>query len=497
MDLTRRKMITSMAGAGAALALPALSLGPRPALGQTGVRPDRPNIILIVVDTLRRDHVGIYGNPWIQTPAFDQLGRQSVRFTRSVPEAMPTIPARRAVHTGMRTFPFRNWDRRKGNFTGVWGWQHIPEDQPTLAEQLVNAGYETILVTDIPHQFTASMNFSRGFNVVQWIRGQEGDRYRPYWQVPYSDLEQFQYRDASGEAMTSKNKEIHLANELRQYLANIEGRTSEDEHFAAKVFRTAAEQLEGIPRERPFFITVDSFDPHEPWDAPRRYSDAYFDGDWDEPEPVSPRYGSSDYLTDRQLKRMRALYAGEVTMTDTWLGHFMQRLHDMALLDDTVILFTSDHGMALGEHGAVGKPSFALWPEMTDVPYFLRHPNGTGAGTERDEFASTHDLAPTILSLAGLEPSVEPEGADLTPFLAGAAALSRPHFTSGLNDYVWASNREHALIARNDGTDAKLYDLTADPLMMDDIAADRPDLVRAMYELVLSDAGGMPLPQYG
>lgn len=498
MSLSRRTLLRSASLAAGALALPGVARAQsslRITRSRTARRPDKPNIIVVVIDTLRRDHVGIYGNSWIKTPALDQFGAQSLRFTRGTPEAMPTIPARRAIHSGMRTFPFRNWEKRAGNGAPVWGWQHIPDDQPTMAEQLRDGGYETLLVSDVPHQFIAGMNFSRAFNVVDWIRGQEGDLYRPVWSVPPDAVRRFATRGRTGEELTTKFSDQLLANELRQYLANTRGRRGEDDYFAARVFRSAAELLEGVPSEKPFFLVVDSFDPHEPWDAPRRYADAYDDPGYDEPEPVSPKYGSSDYLTERQLQRMRALYAGELTMTDNWLAYFMDRLHEMRLLDDTIIILTSDHGMALGEHGAVGKPVFALWSEMTDTPFFIRHPNGTGAGEARDDFASTHDILPTVLSFAGIDPARQTDGSDLSPHLDGRGA-GREHFTSGLNEYVWVCDRRYTLICRNDGVDAKLYDMVADPAQLTDIAGQRPLDVKRLFDLAIADGGGEPLPSY-
>ena len=81
-----------------------------------------PNVILVIIDTLRRDHVGAYGNPWIQTPNLDALAEESLLFTRAHPEAMPTLPARRAIHTGMRTWPTR---------PPSYGWKSIPAGQTT------------------------------------------------------------------------------------------------------------------------------------------------------------------------------------------------------------------------------------------------------------------------------------------------------------------------------------------------------------------------------
>ncbi len=475
--------------------LPAAAETVGPAIVQTPGGPDRPNIVVVVIDTLRRDHVRSYGAAGMHTPNLDALAAESVMFTRATPEAMPTVPARRTIHTGRRTFPFRDWQRRSGNETGVWGWQHIPDDQPTLSETLRAAGYYTMLVSDTPHQFKASMNFTRGFNVVQWLRGQEGDDFQPYWVAPDRDLDRFMYRTAGGAELDSKAENFPMRRELRQYLANIHDRQSEEDFFPARVFRTAARLLENMPREQPFFLLVDSFDPHEPWDPPGAYVSLYDDAPWTEPEPVTPRYGSSDYLTERQIARMRTLYAGEVTLTDRWLGHFLDRLVDLRLADDTAIILTSDHGHALGEHGAVGKPAFALWSEMTDTPFLLRAPGGRGGGGRNDFFASTHDVAPTALALASAAPEAPMDGVSLLPALAGGTMPVRPVMTTGLNDFVCVLDGRWRLICRNDGTDALLYDTVADPDQLTDLSGREPETVRRLFAALLDDVGG-PLPHY-
>lgn len=497
--ISRRGLLLAgaAAGAGTTLLRSARAQQPRANISTTAGRPDKPNIVLIVIDTLRRDHIGIYGNDRIRTPSLDHLGSQSLRFTNSVPEAMPTIPARRSIHTGMRTFPFRNWHRRAGNGTSVWGWQHIPDEQPTLAEQMSEGGYETLLVSDVAHEFKAGMNFSRGFNTVHWIRGQEGDNYQPYWASPTYSLERYMFRTASGKELAAKSGYQPLRTELRQYLANNIERATEEDYLAPKVFRAAAQVLEKIPGDKPFFLSVDSFDPHEPWDPPQPYVYLYDDPDFDGPEPISPSYGSSDYLTEKQLRRMRALYAAELTMTDRWLGFFLESLESSGLLDSTFVILTSDHGMALGEHGAVGKPAFALWSEMTNTPHFIRHPNGTAAGATNDYFASTHDVAPTILAIAGIEPRTQLDGTSLLPALDGKEPeAKRDHFTTGLNNFVWASDKRYNLIATNKGEKAKLYDISIDPDQNNDIAGSSPEIVERMFGLVLEDAGGEELPQY-
>ena len=86
------------------------------------------NVILVVLDSLRRDHVGAYGNGWIKTPNLDALAKQSLLFTRPYPESIPTIPARRAIHTGVRTWPFRDWHPVSDDGFKPYGWAPIPED---------------------------------------------------------------------------------------------------------------------------------------------------------------------------------------------------------------------------------------------------------------------------------------------------------------------------------------------------------------------------------
>ena len=128
------------------------------------------NVILVILDSLRRDHVGAYGNDQMSRPTLDALAMEGLRFSRAHPEAMPTIPARRAIHTGFRTWPTR---------APAYGWKPIPEEQPTLAEILKGQGYRTLLITDTYHEFVPpSTNFDRGFDVFRTIRGQAKDRYR-------------------------------------------------------------------------------------------------------------------------------------------------------------------------------------------------------------------------------------------------------------------------------------------------------------------------------
>jgi arylsulfatase A-like enzyme len=440
------------------------------------------NVVLIIIDSLRKDHVGAYGNSWIKTPSLDAFARESLRFTRAYPESLPTICARRAIHTGFRTFPYKDRPSEQRH-APAYGWLPIPREQATLAETLEARGYQTMLVTDTYHQFRPPMDFNRGFDTCYWIRGQEKDHYRPI--LPASDEEIRERYLLHGEALKA-----------RQYLANTRDRETEEDWFAPRVFLRATEFLEAASKREPFFLVVDNYDPHEPWDPPEKYTSLYYPDGYDGPEPFTSIYGRDDYLTERQLRRMRALYAGEVTMVDHWLGRFLDRMDELDLFENTLLILLSDHGHALGEHGYTGKPHYALWPELTDIVFMIRHPEGKGAGETSDYYASTHDVAPTILGFLGVEPVQPMEGQDLSVLLEGRRPEQRPHFTLGYSEFVWARDEGFAMFGRNDGEEAKLYDLLADPKMDSDVAAKRPDVVRRMFDkYVIGDAGG-PLPTY-
>jgi arylsulfatase A-like enzyme len=440
------------------------------------------NVALVILDSLRKDHVGAYGNDRIETPSLDALAAQSLRFTRAYPESIPTLPARRAIHTGLRTWPFRDWEPPEGEDFQPAGWQHIPEDQTTLSEVLSQKeDFNTVLLSDTHHMFKASMNFQRGFKVFDWIRGQERDRYRPTMRVSQEQVDQ----------MVVPGNSESMVDKVRQYLANTQDRSSEKDWFAPRVFTMASEFLRTADLGQPFFLVVDCFDPHEPWDPPGRYVSRY-----DGPEPTVPEYDDTSWIGERELERMRALYAGEVTMTDRWLGRFLDTLDSSEFAQETLLVVLSDHGVALGEHDATGKPFWALWPEVTDIPFLIRHPEGKGAGRTSDYFASTHDVAPTILAFLGIEPPEGMNGQDLSVLFGGGEPEPRPHFTLGYNDHAWARDEDYVMFARNDGSDALLFDLREDPDMNTNIAWSNQEVLHKMWgEYVLRDAGG-PLPRY-
>ncbi len=445
------------------------------------------NVVVVILDSLRRDHVGVYGNNWIHTPNLNALSKESLRFTQPYPDSIPTICSRRAIHTGIQTWPFRNYSPVKGDSFMPAGWQPVPQHQTMLSEILLEEGFDTNLITDTLHMFRASYDFQRGFNVFDFIRGQERDQYRSIFAAPKEEVER----------KVVPGNDSHMRDKVRQYLANTSYRKSEGDYFAPQVFTRAMDYLDVAREAQPFFLVVDSFDPHEPWDPPQKYVDLYSDG-YAGPEPIVPNYSDAGWISESELERMRALYAAEVTMADRWLGEFLSKMSDLSFMDDTLLFVLSDHGVALGEHGDTGKPSWSLWSTMTDIAYYVHHPEGKGSGQTSDFFASTHDIAPTILGTMGIERPAAMNGQNLTPVLEGKEPEEpRDHFTLGYDDYSWARDERYVMFCFNDGSDAKLYDVEEDPKMRRDLAANKPDVVRKMYgDYILKDAGGEPPPIY-
>ena len=195
------------------------------------------------------------------------------------------------------------------------------------------------------------------------------------------------------------------------------------------------------------------------------------------------------------LARMRALYAAEVTMTDRWLGVFLDRLHDLRLADETVVVLVSDHGFYLGEHGFTGKLHKVLHPELTHVPLILVDPERRRAGERSKYRASTHDIAPTLLSMVDLETPPAMDGADLSRLLAGASVPDRPYSWGGYSNSYYIRSDTWSMFAENRPAGFRLFDLRQDPGEHRDLAPAQPELVRELHAEVRGRAGGR-LPYY-
>jgi arylsulfatase A-like enzyme len=495
-EFTRRDLIRA-GGAGAA-GLAVLGAGcdsdddPRAQTRTTAPPPaNAMNVVVVVIDSLRADH--IYG-PRARTDAMTKVMEQGLRFVNAYPEGMPTIPARRAIMEGKRTFPFRGWKPRWDDLPPQPGWEPIGRTGEMFTSVLRRNGWTTGYVTDNPHLLLGShKRFRRTFDRVELVDGQVPTRLKPKRKVSKRELDRH-----LPPVMRDGRAEPRMA----AYLSLNPRDRDEEDYLAAKVFRRSMSWLDWAKTRQPFALVIDSFDAHEPWDAPRRLIDLYGAPRADGVEPIQPfptpaaKWRNLE-LSQGLLRRMRQLYAAEVTMVDVWLGRFLDRLAALDMDSNTLLVLVSDHGVLLGEYGWVGKRYSEMHQALTHVPMMIRHPEGKAARQTSTYYASTHDIGPTVLSVLGVDRVKTMDGVDLSPLLDGAQpAKKRGYRTASYNTYVSAGNDRWLLISGNRREELRLYDRKADPGELRNLARTNPKQVRKLWNLILRDAGPKGLPKF-
>ncbi len=430
------------------------------------------NLIVIVTDTLRADHLGCYGSDRVRTPNLDRLAAEGVVFTNTYADGLPTIPMRRVFYTGNSILP-------EGQ------WRPLLPDDVTVAEILRERGYTTALIADCYHMFKPGMNFHQGFDSWQWIRGQESDAWRS---GPRDIVDPRQHMPE------------HLWNpeydeRLRQYLMNMQDRESEEDYIVARSCRAAMDWLEENLDNAPFMLWLELFDPHEPWDAPQRFRDMYFD---DYPvEDFQFGYGvHKEDVREEDYPALRGLYAAEVSFVDLWIGRLLERVGQLGLDDDTVVVVTSDHGTHLGEQGCIQKTPGLLNSLVAQLPLIMRHPDEQFAGMRIDALASGMDLAPTLMRLTETEDHPPMDGEDLWRLVTGDTESLHDWLLIGFRGFAAARTLDwHYFQHTQDPTAGQgpaLYDLAADPRETTNVVDEHPDVVEGMRRLI---AGAFPMSE--
>ena len=453
------------------------------------------NVVVVVMDSLRADHV--YGSR-ARTASWDKVGRQGVRFLDAYPEGMPTIPARRAIMSGKRTFPFRGWRPRCNDLPTQPGWEPVGSDGEMWTATLRKAGWTTGYVTDNPHLLLpVHRRFRAKFDRVELVAGQVPVRRRPPNRLSHREIARYLPK-----ALHGTNTERRMANYLAMNPRDRGRRTTSPRASSVRRWAGSSGPARARSRSR---SSIDSFDAHEPWDAPRRLIDMYGPARAGGLEPIQPfatpaaRARDID-LSRRMLRRMRQLYAAEVTLVDVWLGRFLDRLENLGLADNTLVVLVSDHGVLLGERGWVGKRYSEMHQELTHIPMVMRHPAGRAKGRTSNYFASTHDIGPTVLSMLGVDEPRGMNGADLSPLFRGRPPRrKRTHRTASYNTYVSAGDERWLLIAGSRREELRLYDRRRDRGEFHNVAHRHPQQVRRLWSMILRDAGGrLPrLPEGG
>jgi arylsulfatase A-like enzyme len=407
------------------------------------------NLIVVVLDTFRQDFVGHYHggrSPFEQlapsrTPHLDAFAEQSVVLTSAYPEALPTMPVRLQLMTGQRTLHVRPW--------GALG----PGDA-TIADMLRAEDYVCGLISDTYHFRGPGMNFFRSFNAYRWIRGQE---YDPFESAPPTrDLEQY----------VNEHYPALWRRLVRQCLQNMNGFEREEDYFPAQVVDEAIAWLKANRVHKNVFCWIDSFDPHEPWDPPKRF-DTYGDPAYSGKRLIMPMGGLAEkWSTPEEQRQIRALYAGEASFVDDCLGRLFRALEELGYYEDSAILLMADHGHPLGDHGKFLKGADRLYNELLRVPFMIRLPGASVKG-RRQAIVQFQDTLPTLLEalgLGGLESALTGRSFYRT-LLGEAEDRHREVVITGYHEGAdrVVRDRQHSLILRPEGQEDELYDLVADP----------------------------------
>jgi len=441
--LTRRSFIGTVAGMGAAGMLAGGAKKPKEKetempiwSGDLGTpakktphisrisKSDRLNLIVIIADTFRADHLGCYGSTRVKTPYLDRFAKDSVLFANASAEGLPTIPCRRVYHTGKSVLPESRW-------------QPLDKTDVTFAQVLGKRGFTTSFIVDTYHHFKPDYNFHRGFDSWHWVRGQETDRWKS------GPKEMFDPK---------KHMPAHLWNEgydrnMRQYLMNTQDRKGEKDYFCAQSCIAAMDWLQKNVSSKPFMLWIDMFDPHEPWDAPPRFQKMYRD----------------EYPYDRYL-----------------FGYGVRNKE----MDDTVVVFSTDHGTHLGEEGCVQKTPALLNGCVTHIPLIIKHPDKQFAGKRIEGLVGAVDFMPTFLSLLGIKDYKNMDGENMWKLVTGEVPSIHDDVYTVFQNFGAIHNLNwhyfQNIRGKSPGKGPCLYDLKNDPKQAKNVIKEFPETAKVL-----------------
>ncbi len=389
-----------------------------------------PDILLIVLDAARADHFGSYGYHRDTTPRFDRLAAESLVFKNIVAECPYTLCSSPSFMSGL-SFT-QHGIHQKG--------LRLPDDVETLANILRAEGYRTV-------GFTANPNNGRATGADKGF-----DEFYELWQA-------------------------------------VRGRDRTHPETLTNVIRGRMEQGFG---DQPVFILAHYVPPHEPYD-PDPEHDIFGDPDYNGPvtgllDQTRAIFFGEIAIDDADLEELEALYDGNLRQADAWVPNLFDAQREAGRWDNTIVLVTSDHGEAFGEHGEIGHNT-TLFREMLDVPFILRLPESMRpANVDVDRLASLASVPATLLGLLDREPDPRATAPDL--LTASPATPSRecvvPLRTSNPNNPIFGlqSERWKVMIRYRDILVAALYDLTGDPTETTDRAREAPLLFAGMLAML-------------
>lgn len=339
----------------------------------------QPNVLLIVLDSVRKDHLSCYGHSRETTPTIDELATESAQYNSAIAPGPSTPPSHASMFTGL--YPSHH---------GVFSRHpYLDESIPVLAEQLADAGYHTLGFSNSFHT-SQDRGFSRGFEY-------------------YHDILNMN---------TYSNHIFELSIDYLNFFTRYFLKDDDISYFQENKLKTKVSQY-----GEPFFGFINFNSAHIPYRPPERFETEFLEkfDQWDEVDEKFARELADDagdaYImdnadpTDADWEFSKHLYDAEIKYMDTLLSDLFQYLKQKGMFEETMIIVTSDHGEHFGEHG-LAYHKFALSEELINVPLVVKYPNSDTTDVS-DELVSLVDLAPTIADVAGIELQSKVDGRSL------------------------------------------------------------------------------------
>jgi uncharacterized sulfatase len=441
-----------------------------------GAAERKLNVLFIAVDDMNND-VACYGHPFVRSPNIDRLAKMGVKFDRAYCQFPLCSPSRSSLLTGLRPSTTRVFNLTYHFRTGL-------PDVVTLPQLFKNNGYYSARVGKIYHYGNPNDIGTSGLDdPLSWhhvVNPAGRDK-----TVLESDIINYTPRRGLGSAMC--------------FLSDLKGK--DEEHTDGKVALETIKLLEQH-KDKPFFLAAGFYKPHTPYVAPAKYFDLYpmdkihlpavaadFPSQVPKPALASttpwPYFG----VTPDQARECKQAYYAAVSFVDAQIGKLLDTMDRLKLWDNTVVVFWSDHGYHLGEHGLWMKQS--LFEESTRVPLVIIAPGAKGNGQACPRTVEFVDLYPTLADLAGLTPPKNLEGASLRPLLENPhAPWDRPAYTqvqrSGFPGYSVRTERWRYTEWDDGKQGVQLYDHDADPTELHNLAGDpkSADVLASMKALM-------------
>jgi arylsulfatase A-like enzyme len=438
----------------------------------------RPNIVLLVLDSVRTSNMSCYGYERPTTPHLDRLvAEEAALFEQAIAVGCWTLPVHASLFTGL--YPSAH---------GVMlAKDALPEGTATLARRLGERGYRTACFSNNPY-ISESTGLTQGFDTVEelWrntrLHGAERSR-------ASARLKQLERR---GGAAKSLARAARLVKRPLSILKTWRRWRSHADSGAKLTQERVREWLASKDDTAPFFIFVNFMESHEGWKSHERYNpprpyNRRFLGRrisfWRVARLTSTQLGASKPRREQDLQITRALYDGAVNYLDDQVGELMNHLDSIGVMDNTVLIVASDHGDSLGEHGHVGHRLY-LYEQLVHVPLIVRYPACFAPGSRISHLVQLCDLYPAILELAGDGDSEASHfksllGArDVAPHAFVVAENTAP---KSLDNVVMRMVRDERFkyIASSNGRE-ELYDLIEDPGESRNLAGSEPSIQREM-----------------